>query len=89
MFEWDEDKRQANIRKHGLDFIRVKEIWNGPVLEIPSDQFDHGEIRILAIGSFQQLTITVVYAWRGENRRLISARKARRYEQEIYKDEIR
>jgi uncharacterized protein len=45
IFEWDESKRQRNIELHGIDFERAKEIWQGPVLEIPSSQTQHGEAR--------------------------------------------
>jgi uncharacterized DUF497 family protein len=37
-FEWDEVKNQANIIKHGIDFIRAKEIFNSPVLETVDDR---------------------------------------------------
>lgn len=84
MYEWDEEKRRINIEKHGVDFIRAKEIWQGPVLELPSPQTHHGESRILAIGMIERYCITVIYTWRGENRRLISARKARKNEQAHY-----
>ncbi|HAV64750.1 MAG TPA: BrnT family toxin [Verrucomicrobiales bacterium] len=88
MYEWDEDKRLTNIEKHAIDFVRAKEIWTGPVLEIQSPQSEHGEERILAIGMVDDRCITVVYTWRGDNRRLISARKARKDEQAHYENEI-
>lgn len=88
MFEWDEDKRRKNLEKHGIDFIRAKEIWNGPVVEGPSPQTGHQEERIIAIGRLEHRCITVIYTWRGENRRLISARKARKYEQAHYENAI-
>ncbi len=83
-FEWDEDKRLANIARHGIDFVRAKEIWQGPVLEVPSPQSEHGEERFLAIGSVEGRVITVVFTWRGESRRIISARAARKHERENY-----
>ena len=89
MFEWDENKRLLNLGKHGIDFVAAKEIWEGPVLEAPSNQNHHGEERLLAIGRVNDRCITVVYTWRGENRRLISARKARTHEQEAYDDATR
>jgi len=87
-FEWDEDKRQSNILNHGIDFERAKEIWQGPVLEVPSLQSRHSEERFLAIGQSEGRFITVVFTWRGKNRRLISARVARRNERENYQKEI-
>lgn len=87
-FEWDEEKRLKNIKAHNLDFIRAKEIWVNPVLEIPSPQTQHGEERFLAIGQIEEVVITVIYTWRGKNRRLISARKARKNEKKYYENEI-
>jgi hypothetical protein len=87
-FEWDEDKRQRNIRDHGIDFERAKEIWQAPVLEVPSSQRRHSEERFLAIGRTEGRFITVVFTWRGDNRRIISARVARRNERENYQKEI-
>ena len=87
-FEWDESKRQRNLRNHGIDFERAKEIWRGPVLEVLSPQSHHGENRFLATGQAGGRFMTVVFTWRGENRRIISARPARRYERENYQKEI-
>ncbi len=88
-FEWDENKRLKNIDDHGIDFIRAKEIWSNPVLEFKSPQNHHDEERFLAVGQIEIEFITVVYTWRGDNRRLISARKARKNEKENYENEIR
>jgi len=89
VYEWDEEKRQTNIEKHGIDFIRVKEMWNYPVCEFVSLQTGHNEKRLLAIGRLGEFYITVVYTWRGNNKRIISARKARKNEQKYYQDENR
>jgi uncharacterized DUF497 family protein len=88
VFEWDEEKRQNNLRKHGLDFIDAKEIWLEAVIELPSPQGQYGEERIIAIGRLRNRCITVIYTWRGDNRRLISARKAGKNEQKRYYNEI-
>jgi len=87
LFEWDEDKRQHNLRKHGIDFIAAQTIWFGTVLEYSSDQTHHDEEKYLAIGELDGDFITVIFTWRGGARRLISARKARHYEQENYQNE--
>lgn len=89
MYEWDEEKRLKNIEKHGIDFIRAKEMWNYPVCEFISSQTSHNEERLLAIGQLEEFYITVVYTWRGNNKRIISARKARKNEQEYYQNENR
>lgn len=85
-YEWDERKRQSNIDKHGIDFIDAKEIWQTGVVEIPSPQSQHGEQRHIALGLMEGRVIAVVYTWRTRNKRIISARKAREYEQKIYRN---
>lgn len=89
MFEWDEEKRALNLQKHGIDFLAAKELWSGPVLEAPSSQTRHSEERIIAVGKIEGRCIAVIYTWRGGNRRLISARKARNNEQEAYEKAVR
>ena len=87
MFEWDEEKRNRNVEKHGIDFVRAKEIWDRKVIERPSPQPDHGEARHMAIGLVDGVCVTVIYTWREEKRRIISARKARKNEKEDYNNE--
>ena len=88
-YEWDEAKHQANIRKHGIDFIDVIDIFRHPYLALQDNRVDYGEERWVAISWMQALVIVVAYTERhGGVRRIISARKAtarevRRYGQEI------
>jgi uncharacterized DUF497 family protein len=86
LFEWSEQKRLENLDKHGIDFLDAKEIWQGEVLEVPSAQQEHSEQRHIAYGVLEGRIIAVVFTWRGEARRLISARRARRYERQDYQD---
>ena len=82
-FEWDENKRQQNIKKHGIDFPRAAVALEQPHLEKTSDK--NGEARILAICPETRRLIAVVYTMRGEVCRIISARAARKNEQEQYR----
>jgi len=59
-FEWDEVKRLKVLADRGLDFERVKEIWQGTVLEVPS-RTRSTEQRFLAIGEIDGRVITVVF----------------------------
>jgi uncharacterized DUF497 family protein len=86
LFEWSEQKRLENLSKHGIDFVDAKEIWQGEVLEVPSEQQEHGEQRHIAYGMLEGRIIAVVFTWRGNARRLISARRARRHERQDYQD---
>lgn len=86
MFEWDEKKRAANLANHGVDFRVAAGIFAGPVIEAPDDRQDYGEQRYRALGCVAGQYFVVVYTWRGEHRRLISAWKAGRDERERYED---
>jgi uncharacterized DUF497 family protein len=83
-FEWDEQKRQANLTKHGIDFATARLIFAGPTLEFRDDRHDYGEHRIGAYGEVADVVLFVVYTQRGASRRLISFRKAGTHEREIY-----
>lgn len=75
-FEWDERKRQANLAKHGIDFIGVTELFDGrPVITVPGTT-PHEE-RYLTVGQLAGRVITVVWTRRNDAIRFISARRAR------------
>lgn len=82
-FEWDESKREANINKHGVDFVRAAKIFANPVIERLDDREVYNEERLIATGHWEGYFIVVVY-WRGQNRRIISAWKAGKDEQKEY-----
>ena len=88
-FEWDEPKNQANIRKHGIDFHDVQDIFNHPMMTLADTRDSYGEARWVAIGWIKAMVGVVVYTERVDDViRIISARKAtkhevRRYEQAI------
>ncbi len=84
-FEWDEGKNEANVAKHGVDFDEAIGMFDGPVLESIDDRRDYGETRIAATGVAQGRELLVVYTMRGEVRRIISARRARRNERRAYR----
>lgn len=83
-FEWDEEKRKANLKKHGVDFIRASKIFANPILQRPDTREHYGEDRMIAIGHWMDYFVVVVYTWRGENRRIISAWKAGKDEKKAY-----
>ena len=81
-FEWDDSKARQNLEKHGLDFADVPALWDHPVLERRSQR--HGEPRWMVFGLLGEMIVAVVYTWRGEHCRIISARKASRNERASY-----
>ncbi|HCH23602.1 MAG TPA: hypothetical protein DE179_04830 [Oceanospirillaceae bacterium] len=84
-FEWNEIKRQSNIRKHGIDFAdAVGVFFDEQAITIQDN--DHNEERFVSIGldHLSQLLI-VIYTYRNPNTiRLISARKANKFECRTY-----
>lgn len=83
-FEWDPRKNAANIEKHGIDFVCAVRIFERSTLEREDTRRDYGETRIMAVGQTGDLVLTVVYTPRSEVYRIISARSARRDEEQTY-----
>jgi uncharacterized protein len=83
-FERDEEKRQGNLVKHGVDFLDMTALFDGPTLEDIDDRYNYGETRINCTGEIQGRVFVVTITWRGADRRIISARKANAREQRKY-----
>jgi uncharacterized DUF497 family protein len=88
-FEWDEAKNQANVRKHGIDFNDVPDMFQHPMLALRDDRADYCEERWVGLGWIKALIGVVVYTERqGEVIRIISARKATKQEAKHYVESI-
>ena len=82
-FEFDSVKSETNKDKHGIDFIDAQALWNDPdVLEIPAKTTD--EPRFLVVGKIGEKYWSGIITYRNENIRIISVRRARNEEIEIY-----
>jgi uncharacterized protein len=82
-FEWNEAKNLENIRKHEIDFADVSEMFESPMLIEPDDRFDYGEDRWIGIGFLGNGVAVVVWTERSDDViRVISARRANRYERQ-------
>lgn len=88
-FEWDENKRQANLKKHGIDFADIWRVFENETYTKIDDRFVYSEIRYLTLGLQSGEVIAVSHTETDEVVRIISARKAEKYEQEEYFKEIR
>ena len=85
-FEWDEDKNQLNLKKHGIDFETAMLVFNDlQRIEIYDMEHSINEDRYNTIGMVNDI-LFVVYTERKENIRLISARLATKTERSIYYD---
>ena len=82
MYEWDEDKRQANLAKHGVDFADMDAFeWDTAALDMDEN---HAEPRWIAIGFIGAVLYFAVFTERSDNIRIISLRKATRREARSY-----
>lgn len=82
-FEFDETKSQANLLKHGINFVDAQDLWNDPnLLEIPAKTED--EPRYLMIGLIDEKHWSAVITYRSAVIRLISVRRSRTEEVVLY-----
>ncbi|MCX7100773.1 MAG: BrnT family toxin [Methylobacter sp.] len=83
IFEFDENKSQTNLEKHGIDFTTARQLWNDPdLVEIPAKTVD--EPRSLCIGRIADKHWSGVITYRGTNIRIISVRRSREEEINLY-----
>ncbi|MGI9105577.1 MAG: BrnT family toxin [Pyrinomonadaceae bacterium] len=87
-FEWDEDKRQSNIVKHGFDFVGIEAVFDGVTVTILDDRFDYGEERFITFGLFDGRVVAVAHTETDAIVRIISVRKATENEEINYFGEI-
>lgn len=78
---FDAAKRDATLRDRGLDFADAAEVFAGRTLDFADDRQDYGEQRIITVGELAGRMVIVVWTPRGEDRRIISMRKANEREQ--------
>lgn len=84
-FDWDDDKAARNWEQHGVAFQEAIKAFRDPfAVERFDERQDYGEIRINLVGMCEGVLIHVTYTERGERIRIISARRAVRYEQDDY-----
>lgn len=84
-FEWDPDKERLNLRKHKVRFdYAARVFFDQNRLDVVDDRENYGEERRITIGRIDERLFVVVYTDRGENIRLISARKADASDEEDY-----
>ena len=83
-FEWDEKKRDNNLIKHSIDFVRAIEVFfDEDYIEFESYQM--GEERYQVIGKMaNEMIILLVYTHRANKKRIISARVVSKKERKWY-----
>ena len=82
-FEYDENKSQSNLVKHGIDFGEAQKLWDDPnTFVIPTRTED--ETRFLIVGKIGDKHWTAVITYRAQNTRIISVRRSRKEEVAFY-----
>jgi hypothetical protein len=87
-FEWDARKAASNEAKHGVTFMEAATVFSDPLsLTIPDPAHSEREQRFISLGrSAGGKMLVVVHTERGDNLRLISARRASRRERKCYEE---
>jgi uncharacterized DUF497 family protein len=85
---WDEAKRVANLRKHGLDFVGAEEVFDGLTYTYEDDRLAYGEQRFVTLGLLREVVVSIVHTEEGGDLHVISMRKATKREREIYFESI-
>lgn len=84
-FEFDPNKSESNFEKHGIDFNKAQSLWDDERhLEIPAKDLD--EPRFLVVGKIKGKHWSAVITYRGENIRIISVRRSRDEEIDLYEN---
>jgi len=84
LFEWNEAKRQSNLRKHRLDFLDAETVFAGAIFTYVDDRFEYREDRCITLGLLRGTVVVIAHTERNEVVRIISMRKATKNEQRIY-----
>jgi hypothetical protein len=86
IFEWNIAKSEINLKKHGVGFTEAELAFEDfyAIEEFDEEHSNAEEQRFKMLAMAGEKILVVVYTIRGENYRIISARKAEKYEQELY-----
>ena len=86
-YEWDPTKARANFEKHGVHFADAATVLEDDLALTVRDPFSEDEDRWITLGKDAAARLlVVVYTWRGDHARLISARLATPREKGQYEE---
>ncbi len=89
IFDWDDRKEEANIKKHGVDFWEAQTVFFDPLAKAFTDSHPTAERFILIGQSARSRLLLVVFAEKdGDQVRIISARKPTSKERQKYEEGI-
>jgi uncharacterized DUF497 family protein len=84
VIDWDQRKRQSNLKKHGFDFVDANEIFDGVTFTYEDDRIAYAEQRFVTLGSLRGTVVSIVHTEHDDHIRAFSMRKATKREREIY-----
>lgn len=87
-FEWDPEKAQKNLQKHEVSFEEASSVFDDPMfITLLDDEHSDDEERYITIGLSNKTRLFLVAHTERDNRiRIISARKATKYEEKFYEE---
>ena len=87
IFEFDRNKSDLNLQKHGIDFISAQKLWENKIVQLKVTELP--EERYLNFGILDGKHWTAVITYRGMNIRIISVRRSAKKEAEYYENVIK
>lgn len=90
-YEWDSDKNEMNIKKHGLSFEEILGVFNDPFF-IEKVDWEHStlqEERIVGLGNINGIVVLTTVFTERERIRIISSRIATKEEELFYYEQRR
>ncbi|GAB6141901.1 BrnT family toxin [Methylosoma difficile] len=84
MVSYDDNKRQINLKKHGIDLAECVSIFDHPMITKEDARENYGEQRLLSLGLLNSVVVFMVWVDKVEHPHLISVREATKHEQKYY-----
>ena len=86
-YQWDKNKAASNLQKHGIEFADAISVFSDDLaITIPENRFDEERFVTIGMDGFGRILV-IVFTWRSEEIRLISARLAERRERKQYEED--
>ena len=86
-YQWDKIKATSNLKKHGIEFADAVSVFLDELaITIPDNRFDEERFVTIGMDGFGRILV-IVFTWRSEEIRLISARLAERRERKQYEED--
>ena len=86
-YQWDKIKATSNLQKHGIEFADAVSVFSDELaITIPDNRFDEERFVTIGMDAFGRILV-IVFTWRSEDIRLISARLAERRERKQYEED--